>query len=234
MPQAAPLLPPAESIPIGRRPLHEETAERLRAMIVSGELGSGERVSEKALCLRFGVSRTPLRESLKVLAAEGLIDLLPHRGARVAALTAEAVDEMFPVMGALEALSGELACQRITDEELAEIRALHYQMALHHTRRELDPYFRLNQAIHEKIMDAARNPTLAALYRNLAGRVRRARYLANISRDRWDRAMAEHEQIMQALGARDGKTLARVLAQHLTNKCDALKESIARQDAERV
>ena len=234
MPQAAPLLPPGESVPIGRRPLHEETAERLREMIVSGELGPGERVSEKALCLRFGVSRTPLRESLKVLAAEGLIDLLPHRGARVAALTVEAVDEMFPVMGALEALSGELACQRITDEELAEIRAMHYQMALHHTRRELDAYFRLNQAIHEKIMDAARNPTLAALYRNLAGRVRRARYLANISRDRWDRAMAEHEQIMRALGARDGKTLARVLAQHLTNKRDALKESIARQDAERT
>ena len=86
MPQTAASLPTADSTPIGRRPLHEETAERLREMIVSGELGPGERVSEKALCLRFGVSRTPLRESLKVLAAEGLIDLLPHRGARVAAL----------------------------------------------------------------------------------------------------------------------------------------------------
>src|SRR3546814_8115732 len=73
---------------------------------------------------------------------------------------------MFQVMGALEALSGELACARITDEELAEIRALHYQMILHHTRHELGPYFRLNQAIHEKILDAARNPTLAGIYRS--------------------------------------------------------------------
>lgn len=214
--------------PILRRSLlHEETVHRLRELIVAGDLKAGERVPERVLCERFGISRTPLREALKVLASEGLVELLPNRGARVAKLTIEDIDEMFPVMAALEALAGELACLRISDEGIAEIRALHYQMALHHTRRELDDYFRLNQKIHEKILEAAGNPTLSTLYRSLSGRIRRARYLANISRARWDKAMAEHELILDALTRRDGAALARILRQHLMNKCEALKESIA-------
>jgi len=212
--------------PRRRATLHAETVERLRETIAAGELRPGERVPEKALCERFGISRTPLREALKVLASEGLIDLFPNRGARVARFTVDDIDEMFPVMATLEALAGELACARVTEERIAEIRALHYQMALHHTRRELDPYFRLNQAIHEKILETAGNSTLAGIYRNLAGRIRRARYLANISRARWDKAMAEHEQILAALSRRDGRALAQILRQHLMNKCEALKESI--------
>ena len=105
-----------------------------------------------------------LREALKVLASEGLLDLSPNRGATVARLTVADLDEMFPVMGALEALAGNLACARITDEEIAEIRALHYQMILHHTRRELPQYFRLNQRIHQCIMAAANNGTLSRMY----------------------------------------------------------------------
>lgn len=219
--------------PIVRRSLlHEETVHRLRDLIVAGDLKAGERVPERALCERFGVSRTPLREALKVLASEGLVELLPNRGARVVKLTIDDIDEMFPVMAALEALAGELACLRISDEGIAEIRAFHYQMALHHTRRELDDYFRLNQKIHEKILEAAGNPTLTNLYRGLSGRIRRARYLANISRARWDKAMAEHELILDALTRRDGAALARILRQHLMNKCEALKESIAALEAQ--
>jgi DNA-binding GntR family transcriptional regulator len=98
-------------------------------------------------------------------------------------------------------------------------------MALHATRGELAEYFRLNQRIHEAIMIAARNPTLARLYRGLAGRVRRARYLANMSKPRWDQAVAEHEAILEALEQRDGLALGRVLKSHLQNKCDTVKES---------
>jgi DNA-binding GntR family transcriptional regulator len=220
------------SLIVRRSLLHEETVHRLRDLIVAGDLKAGERVPERALCERFGVSRTPLREALKVLASEGLVELLPNRGARVAKLTIDDIDEMFPVMAALEALAGELACLRISDEGIAEIRALHYQMALHHTRRELNDYFRLNQKIHEKILDAAGNPTLTNLYRGLSGRIRRARYLANISRARWDKAMAEHEEILDALTRRDSTALARILRQHLMNKCEALKESITALEAQ--
>jgi DNA-binding GntR family transcriptional regulator len=209
---------------LSRKPvLHEEIVERLRDLIFSGKLLPGIRVPEKDLCQRFNISRTPLREALKVLASEGLITLLPNRGARVTQLTPGDAEELFPVMGALEALSGELACAQATNADIAEVKALHYQMALHHARGERDEYFNVNQAIHLKIMDIAGNPTLAGVYKSLAGRIRRVRYLANVSQTRWDQAMAEHEDILVALEMRDGAWLADLLKSHLMNKLAAVK-----------
>jgi DNA-binding GntR family transcriptional regulator len=213
-----------------RGSLHRVTAERLRAMIFAGELEPGARVTEIALARRLGVSRTPLREAFRELTAEGLLEPMPRRGARVANLTAELVDQLFPIMGALESLSGELACRHISDAEIAEIRALHGQMAEDHARRDLDSYFRLNQRIHEAIMAATRNPTLTRIYFGLAGRVRHARKMANISQSRWDEAMEEHRQILAALERRDGETLAALLRRHLVNKQEALKDSVRRLD----
>ena len=195
--------------------------------IVHGDLAPGSRVPERELCERFQVSRTPLREALKVLASEGLLELLPNRGAMVSRLTIADVEQMFPVMGALESLAGELAVHRIGEQGLAEIRALHYQMVLHHTRGELAPYFRLNQQIHERILEAADNPVLTNLYRGLAGRIRRARYQANMSAERWAQAVAEHEEILAALEARDGAALGAILKRHLRNKCETVKEALA-------
>ncbi len=221
----------AAPAPIQRASLHDELVERLRDLIVEGEMAPGTRVPERELCTRFGVSRTPLREALKVLASEGLLALLPNRGAQVASLTLADIDEMFPVMGALEALAGELACARVTDEEIAEIRALHYQMVLHYTRRELPEYFRLNQRIHERILEIAGNATLTRMYTGLAGRVRRARYVANMSGARWDHAVEEHEAILDALALRDGPRLARILKLHLANKCETVKDSLLAETA---
>jgi DNA-binding GntR family transcriptional regulator len=207
-----------------RKPvLHEEIVERLRDLIFTGKLLPDIRVPEKDLCQRFNISRTPLREALKVLASEGLITLLPNRGARVTRLTPSDAEELFPVMGALEALSGELACAQATDADVAEIKALHYQMALHHARGEREEYFGVNQAIHLKIMNIAGNPTLAGVYNSLAGRIRRVRYLANVSQTRWDQAMVEHEDILVALEMRDGGWLADLLKSHLMNKLAAVK-----------
>src|SRR4051812_36868487 len=189
-------------------PLHDSVVARLRDLIVEGELAPGTRIQERVLCARFAVSRTPLREALKVLASEGLVELLPNRGARVARLTEQDVRDMFEVMGALEALAGQLACERITEIALAEITALHYQMLVHVKRGELRDYFRLNQAIHEAILEAARNPVLKTTYQSLAGRIRRARYMANMSEARWQEAVTEHDAILRALTARDGAALA--------------------------
>jgi DNA-binding GntR family transcriptional regulator len=213
--------------PIMRRSLHDEVVERIRNLILEGGLAPGSRVPEKLLCAQFSISRTPLREALKVLASEGLLDLLPNRGAVVARLTARDVEEMFEVMGALEALSGELACSRMADDDIAEVRALHYQMVLYYRRRNLPDYFRINQQIHEKIMDAADNAVLRMLYSNLAKRIRRARYMANMSDQRWARAVEEHEGILALLEARDGAGLGAALRQHLRNKCDVVKAAIA-------
>lgn len=219
-----------ENAPIARKGLHEEVAARLRDMIVEGGLEAGARVPERELCERFGISRTPLREALKILAAEGLVDLQHHRGAMVSRLTAEALDDLFQVMGALEALAGEAACERASDAAIAKIREFHERMLEHHARGELSEYFRLNQRIHEGIVAAAGNPLLTQMYRGLSVRIRRARYMANLSKIRWDRAVAEHEQILEALVTRDGARLGNLLRAHLRNKLDVVKTVILKNN----
>ena len=212
--------PPAPS-------LHAGLLDGLRAMIDAGDLLPGTRVAERELCLRFRVSRTPLRECLKVLAAEGLVDLLPNRGARIATLDDEHMTHLFEVIAALEAEGGRLACQRITDAAFAEIQGLHYSMYAHFLRQDLRGYFTLNQAIHEAIMRAAANPVLLAAHAGLAGRITRARYMSNrIRPDRWQAAMNEHDAILALLGQRDGAALAALLARHLQNKRDIIIEAI--------
>ena len=204
--------------PILRRTLHAELIERLSEMIHSGELAAGSKIPEKELCERFVVSRTPLREALKVLAVDGLVKLTPNRGASVAQLTLEDIEEVFPIMASLEALSGELACQRIDDQALITIQQMHKEMLDHYRDRNLPEYFRVNQAIHQKILETSGNKTLSSTHKSLAGRIVRARYMANMSADRWALAVEEHEQILAALQKRDGKQLARILLNHLMTK----------------
>jgi DNA-binding GntR family transcriptional regulator len=213
---------------IQRRSLHEELVERLRDLITDGEITPGTKVPERELCERFSVSRTPLREALKVLASEGVVTLRPNRGAVVSSLTPEEIDEVFPVIAALEAVAGELACKFITMEELDRIRALHTQMIGHWTRRELQPYFRVNQAIHEAILDATRNETLKSVYRGLSGRIKNARYLATMSPQRWGKAVREHEDMLGALEERRGEDLARILKAHLFGKLETVKDWLGR------
>jgi DNA-binding GntR family transcriptional regulator len=211
--------PPADS---ARAPasLHGELLAALRDYIVEGHLADGARVPERLLCERFGISRTPLREALKVLAAEGLIDLLPNRGARVRELSGEDLRELFDVMGGLEALAGRLACERISDAEVAEIERVHHDMYRFYLRREMHGYFQCNQAIHGMIVAAAGNAALSAAYASFAGRIRRVRYSANLAtdRDRWGEAMREHEAILDALRRRAGSELSDILFIHLRNK----------------
>lgn len=208
------------------RPLHATVVDRLRDMIVQGELAPGTKLNERVLGTALGMSRTPLREALKYLASEGLVELLPNRGAIVAPLDPERVKQMFAVMGALEALAGELACRGATDADINEIRALHFQMLAHHARRDLAEYFRLNQEIHLKIVDAAGNEPLAEIYRSLNAHVRRARYMANLSHERWDNAVREHQEILDALTRRDGAMLQRMLRDHLANKLVLVMEAL--------
>ncbi|MBU2960740.1 GntR family transcriptional regulator [Citreicella sp. C3M06] len=210
--------------PFRRKSLHAELTDAIRNQIVNGDLAPGIRVPEKDLCTFYGVSRTPLREALKVLATEGLLSLEPNRGAWVSRITPEDLDEVFPVMGALEALSGELACKHISDAEIGHIRVLHRQMLKHYEKRELAKYFEVNQQIHEAILNAARNETLATQYRSLAARVRRARYVANMTQERWAQATDEHEQIMDCLETRDGERLSYVLKLHLENKLETVRQ----------
>ena len=208
--------------------LHGEVLSRLRDYLVEGNIPDGGRVPERQLCELFGVSRTPLREALKVLAAEGLIELLPNRGARVRELGKHDLEELFDVMGGLESLAGRLACEAITDQEIAEIERLHYEMYGYYLHRDMHNYFQVNQRIHERIVAASRNEALRGIYANLAGRIRRVRYSANFARkrQRWAEAMREHEAILDALRRRAGSELSDILFQHLRNKRAAAVEHL--------
>ena len=212
--------------PIARRSLHDEVVERIRDMIVEGELAPGARVPERQLCERFAISRTPLREALKVLASEGLVQLLPNRGARVAALSVADVEELFEVLAGLESLAGELAAGRIAKRDLTLIRRAHDAMVKSYETGELSSYFKLNQEIHQRIVDAAGNETLKQLHAALAGRVKRARFMANLSEERWRQAVDEHQQIIEALEAREAESLARILKLHLRTKAEAVKQAM--------
>jgi DNA-binding GntR family transcriptional regulator len=198
--------------------LHYEVVARIRQMLLDGEIPPGAKVPEKELSMRLAISRTPLREALKVLAAEHLVVLTPNRGARAALLTLENVRDLFELCGSLEALAGELACARISQEALAEIDALHAQMMAAYQAGALADYYRANRAIHEAIVTAAGNRELSAVYETVAARIRRVRFVAPPIGDHWRLAVLEHEAILNCLHRRDSAAIGLILRNHLRNR----------------
>jgi DNA-binding GntR family transcriptional regulator len=196
------------------KPLHESVVERLRNMIVEGELAVGERLHDANLAETLQVSRTPIRESIKLLATEGLVDLLPGRGARVSGFSIDDIKQLFEVIAGLERNACELAAERMTDRDLEKLRRLHDRMARHHAASELQPYFRLNHEIHLAIVAASDNTILQSIHASLMTRARRARYAALSSQGRWVEAMAEHERLMVTLAAHDARRAGEIMHQH--------------------
>jgi DNA-binding GntR family transcriptional regulator len=207
-----------------RQQLHGTVVEHLRGFIVEGVLEPGKKLNERELCETLGISRTPLREALKVLASEGLIDLAPNRGASVSKMSELELRETFELMSGLEAFSGELACERITAGEIAEIKALHYAMLACRAQNDLAGYYSRNQTIHDKINEAARNSVLRQTYMTVNRRLQALRFRSNFQTAKWDSAIHDHDEMLKALDARDGKRLATILREHLLKKRDAVLE----------
>ena len=210
------------ALPIDRRGLSSAVTEKLRDMIVEGVFSPGARLNERVLCERLAVSRTPLREAFKTLAVEGLIDVLPNRGAVVAQLSLADIEQTFEVMGALEGLSGQLACQRITDSQIAEIKAMQYEMRAAHARRDLHGYYKINHAIHNWINAVANNAVLTETYLQINARIQSLRFRSNFNQEKWDAAIKEHDEMVIALEKRDGEKMRAILEQHLLNKRNAV------------
>jgi DNA-binding GntR family transcriptional regulator len=203
----------------GRRKgfLHADTVRRLREQIVSGELPPGTRLREVQLCETFGVSRTPVREALRTLAAEGLLELLPNRSVVVSELHLPELTHLFVVFASIEGLAGELACARITDGEITEIGSLLGAMIDRHAHGQRAAYLRLNQDIHRRTVEIAANPVLTSVWQSLVPRIERARAMPNLDRDRWTAALFEHSKMFTALQARDGPLLAQRTREHFLN-----------------
>ena len=221
----------ADVISIPRAALHEQVAQRLRQMLVESRIPPGAKLNERELCEALNVSRTPLREAIKMLAAEGLVELVPNRGAIAIALTEADVVNTFEVMAGLESQSGELAAERITDEELAEIRALHFEMMAAYTRGDLSAYYSLNARIHRAINAAAKNPVLTATYNQVNARLQALRFRSNQDGAKWKRAVGEHEKMIEALSTRDPAAMREVLLTHLTNKRNTVLEQLREDGA---
>jgi DNA-binding GntR family transcriptional regulator len=214
--------------PVQRLSLHDEIVVRLRDMILEGVLAPGATIPELKLCTDLQISRTPLREALKVLAAEDYVTLLPNRGSVVREIIPEEIEEVFEVMGALEGLIGHLVAARVTDEEISELHDMHERLVRHKEADEKHAYFDVNQAIHRRIAELSGNRVLASGYSAYADKIRRARYLANLSSARWAESVEEHQRFMQALEARQGDRLGVLLQEHLrltrVAVVDALKQ----------
>lgn len=197
--------------------LHGATTSALRNMIITGVLAPGSRLNERELCEYLEVSRTPVREAIKTLAQEGLLQSLPNRSPVVAPLDPTQTSALIDVVATIEALAGELAAQRISDAQVAELGILHYTMLRHHARDELPGYFAANKAFHRRIVECADNPVLLWVWDLLALRVDRARFASNLWPARWQKAIDEHAGILDRLGARDADGVARSMRQHVRN-----------------
>lgn len=213
-------------IPIDRPTLHSVVVSRLRDMIIEGVLLPGARIHEGQLGQQLGVSRTPLREALKVLAMEGLVELVPGRGAMVSVLTEKDVRDMLAVLSALEQLAGSLTCQNASDAQIGEIRKLHDQMLAFYRSGDRLQYFKKNQQIHTALIALTGNASLAMMHEMLQSKMRRIRYLGDQNADTWSGAVADHEEMIAALEARDGPRLSAALVDHLTRTWDRVKDAI--------
>lgn len=211
----------------GRGRATEHAVNRLRDLIVLGELPPGARIPERAICDRLNLSRTPLREAFKVLAAEGLLRLEPNRGAIVSRMCLGEVEATMEVLIGLEGMAADPACQRASAEEIERIARLHDEMVHHHHRGALLDYFHVNQAIHQAIVDAAGNPVLSRIYRAESSRIWRYRYAGNRQTPRWDRAVREHELILDALRRRDGALLREIMRAHMRGGWQVVKTMLA-------
>lgn len=206
---------PTVALPLRRDALHIQVAVRLRDMIVHGTLRPGERINEATMCDQLSISRTPLREAFKTLAAEGLVELRPNRGALVTPLRQPETLELFETIAGLERIAAEHAADRLSLAELKRLEKLHAKMEACHEAGHMRPYFACNQEIHQTIVAGAKNKVLQSAHGFLHVRMTRARYFALFAPQRWSESVAEHRRIMDALRVRDGARAGAEMGAHV-------------------
>ena len=203
--------------------LHEAVAERLRGAVFERRLEPGQWIDEAALCQTWGVSRTPLREALKVLAAEGLVELVPRRGCRVASLSEDDARQLFPVMALLEGRCAFEAAQKAGPADLRELRRLHEQLERHAAAGQREAYYRVNHLFHTKVQALAGNRWLDRATNDLRRFMRLLRGRQLQQPGRLERSIAEHRALMEALAARDAARAEQLMHDHLMAQLAALE-----------
>ena len=212
--------------PIARPSLHDAIVTRVRDMIIEGTLAPGTRIHEGQLGAALGVSRTPLREALKFLASEGLIELVATRGAVVRRFTPKDVREMLDVLAVLEAHAARLACRNASDADIAQVRRIHDRMVERYQARDRLEYFKLNQSIHSAFLRLCDNAALEEAHAAIQSRLKRIRYIGNSEPEKWANALAEHEVMIDALEKRDGERLASMVVQHMEHTWERVERMV--------
>lgn len=219
---------PAKSSPlspvINRASLSQQAVEELRRRILSQDLRPGQRLDESALATELGISRTPLREALKVLATEGLVELKPRKGCYVAQLGLADLEDIFPIMALLEGEVARRACRRATAEDLARLDALHEQLERHAAAGDIDRYYAVNYEFHAALQGIAGNPWLQNVIMDLRKLLRLSRHRSLKLEGRLENSLAEHRALMAALHARAAERAEQVMRGHLLAQLEALRQ----------
>ena len=200
----------------------EWVAEQLRDMIVKGDLAPGARIVERKISADMNVSRTPVREALKLLRADGLIEISMHRGAQVTRYTETEAQDLFDLIAVIEGLAAERLAERITPRMLKELEALHGQMIDQYTSHDPSAYFDTNTEIHDMIVRQAGNQILVESHRRVVVRARRGRFMAILDANRWKQAVDEHEAVMSAFRNRDAEAAGAIWRTHLRHTGDTV------------
>lgn len=205
--------------------LYLQVADRLREQIYQHELTPGDAIDEMALCERYGISRTPLREALKVLSSEGLIELIPRRGSFVRSMEIDELNELFPVMAVLEGLCAREAVENCTAEELKELEVMHDQLEEFVKQGDIDGYYEQNFIFHQTVQDLSGNKWLQRIIGDLRKVLRLARHMQLTIPGRLQESLEEHRQIMQAFSKNDPDLADQNMQNHLKQQWYSLVES---------
>jgi len=214
--------------------LHERVADTLREQIFAGTLAPGSFIDEVALCERLQISRTPLREALKVLTAEGLVRHEPRRGCFVNEVTEQDLDDIFPVIALLEGRCAFEAARNASDADLAVLESLHQQLQAHADAKRIVDYYQTNHAIHEAIITLASNRWLAQVIGDLRKILKLARLQGLHAPGRLAQSLTEHLAVFAALKARDSEGADAAMRTHLTRQREALRELARQQKSRRL
>jgi DNA-binding GntR family transcriptional regulator len=209
--------------------LHDEVAATLRDEIFAGTLAPGSFLDEAALCTRLEISRTPLREALKVLTAEGLLRHEPRRGCFVNEVTERDLDDIFPVIALLEGRCAHEAARNASDAELQALEVLHERLVKHARAKRITDYYATNHTIHEAIITLADNRWLAQVIGDLRKILKLARLQQLRAPGRLAQSLSEHLAVFAALKARDSEGAEAAMRTHLLRQREALREVAQQQ-----
>ncbi len=209
---------------IQKKTLHEEIANNLREMMMSGELMEGDRIKESELCDMMGISKTPLREALRVLSTERLIRLIPNRGSYVTTPTFEEIKEMFDVMSVLEGVCARTAAEKMRDQDFSKLEKLHQKLEKSFKRKDQKEYIHQNNLYHAFVQKLAGNKTMNQSVNGLRQKILLYRFQTLNLPGRFEQSIEEHRRLLAAFRDKNSKKAEILMKSHLKNQSDAMEK----------